>query len=196
VTIVAVLPTRDAVLLPGAVNELNVGRPGSVAAIRHAVSNDEPVLVLLQKKMSVEDPGREDLFEVGSLCRITSAERTSSEAAAVRIKAEERVRVLSMERRGDALFASVEKMEWAPSEPEVPEALAAALPFMIEIGLGARRPGLSRVEQLCYLSVVAPIEAPELQRALETADLTPVVAALASLRDESWLAKFLRWIRK
>jgi Lon protease-like protein len=193
---IPVLPTRDAVLLPGAVNELNVGRPGSVAAIRHAVSNDEPVLVLLQKKIGVEDPQRDDLHEVGSLCRITSAERTSTEAAAVRVKSEERVRVLSMEKRGDALLAEVEKMTWAPAAPEVPESLSAALPFMIEIGLGQRRPGLSVVEQLCYLSVVAPIEAPELQRVLESADLSAIVAALASLRDESWLARFLRWIRK
>ncbi len=193
---IPVLPTRDAVLLPGAVNELNVGRPGSVAAIRHAVSNDEPVLVVLQRKISVEDPAREDLFEVGSLCRITSAERTSTEAAAVRIKSEERVRIVSMEKRGDALFASIEKLPWEPSEPEIPEPLRGSLPFLIEIALGERRPGISRVEQLCYLSVVAPIEPAQLQEVLESADLQPVVTALASLRDESWLARFLRWIRK
>ena len=78
-------------------------------------------------------------------------------------------------------------------EPEVPESLSAAMPFMIEIGLGKRRAALSRVEQLCYLSVLAPIEPTELQRVLE---LGGSVEALGYMKERlvGRLAERLRQI--
>jgi ATP-dependent Lon protease len=200
----AVLPTRDAVLLPGAVNELTVGRPMSVAALRHAAASGEPVLVVLQRNLRVEDPSAHDLFHVGTLCRLTDAERMSAEAACVGVVGEERVRISSVERRGDALFAAVEKLTWAPAEPELPEAFRLTLPLMIEHGLRSQfsartfmeMKAQSDVERLCVLSVAAPVRAEVLQGILESGELKPIVEALLSLRDQSWFARFLRWIRR
>ena len=202
--VIAVLPTRDAVILPGAVNELTVGRPGSIAAIRHAVSRDEPVLVVLQRKISVEDPGPGELHEMGTRCRIIDAERSSADSACVGVAGTDRVKILRLERRGDALFAEVEKLEWAPALPAMPEVLRETLPFLIDHGiratfsartLGALREG-NDLERLSTLSIASPLDGKELQRVLERADLVPVVEALASLLDTSWLARLLRWIRK
>lgn len=198
------LPTRDAVLLPGAVNELAVGRPMSVAALRHAADSGEPVLVVLQRKPSVEEPGPGDLFDMGTLCRVTDAERMSADAACVGVVGVERVRIQSFERSGDALLAQVEPLEWKPLEPELPELLRDMLPLMIEHGLRSQFSARtlmalkaeSDAERLCLLSVVAPVSASQLQDVLERVDLAPVVAALDSLRDESWLARFLRWVRR
>ncbi len=192
---VAVLPTRDGVLLPGAFNELNVGRPGSVAALRYAAERDELVLVLLQREPEVDEPAPADLFEVGTLCRVTDAERVSSEAACVGVIGVERVRVTSIERSGDALMAEVVPLGWAPSEPEIPEHLRANLPFLLAHGLPGRE-ATTDLARLCLLSVVSPLRPVELQGVLERADLRPVVAALDSLRDQSWLARFLRWVRR
>ncbi|MDP1821991.1 MAG: LON peptidase substrate-binding domain-containing protein [Archangium sp.] len=134
---VAVLPTRDAVLLPGAVNELQVGRPGSVAALRHAAEHGEQVLVVLQRDPDVDDPGPEDLHGIGTICRVTDAERMSAEAACVGVLGIERVRIVVVERSGDALFAEVKTLAWAPVEPPMPELLKESLGFLVEQGLGA-----------------------------------------------------------
>ncbi len=195
VTRVAVLPTRDGVLLPGAFNELNVGRPGSVAALRYAAEREERVLVLLQRDPEVDAPKQTDLFEVGTLCRVTDAQRVSSEAACVGVIGVKRVRVTSMEQRGDALVAEVESIGWQPAAPEMPERLRVTLPFLLAHGLPGREAS-SDLARLCLLSVVSPLRPEQLQGVLETADLAPVVAALDSLRDRSWLARFLRWVRR
>jgi ATP-dependent Lon protease len=198
----AVLPTRDAVLLPGAVNELQVGRPGSVAALRHAAEHDEPVLIVLQRKARVDEPGPADLHEVGTLARVTDAERMSADAACVGVHGVQRVRIATLERSGDALFAQVEELAWGPVEPSLPEVLAETLPFLVD-GLRALFSARtfsalhveSVVERLSALSVVAPLDAAELQSVLERADLQPIVETLESLRN-SWLVRFLRWIRR
>src|SRR3990167_444195 len=99
----AVLPVRDGVVLPGAVTELNVGRPGAVAALRHAAEREEPVLVLLQRDPGVDDPKPGELFGVGTLCRVTHAERTSEDAVCVSVAGDQRASVVSIARSGDAL---------------------------------------------------------------------------------------------
>jgi ATP-dependent Lon protease len=202
-TLVAVLPTRDAVLLPGAVNELMVGRPGSVAALRHAAQRDEPVLILLQLRARTEDPGAGDLHEVGTLARVADATRISADAACVGVVGLERVKILRLERSGDALFAEVEAMSWQPVEPQLPDVLRESLGFLIDQGLRQQLSArtlselhaLNVVERLCAVSVLAPIDAAQLQLVLSREDLRPIVDALLTLQDGSWLARFLRWLR-
>ncbi len=200
----AVLPTRDAVLLPGAVNELQVGRPGSVAALRYAAEHGDQVLVVLQRDAGLEDPGPEDLHDVGTICRITDAERMSADAACIGVVGVERVRIGSVERSGDALFALVESLGWAPKAPVLGAVLEQTLPLVIEHGLrgvmSARSFGAleakSATEMITALSVVAPVGPAKLQRVLETGELQPIADGLESLRDQSWLARFLRWVRR
>ena len=191
-------------LLPGAVNELQVGRPGSVAALRHAAEHGEQVLVVLQRDPDVDDPGPDDLHQIGTTCRVTDAERMSAEAACVGVLGVERVRLRLVERSGDALFAEVEPLAWDPVEPPMPELLKESLFFLIDQGLCAQFSArtfqalqiATTVERVTALSVLAPIDAAQLQGVLERAELEPIVAALLTLRDESWLARLLKWIRR
>src|SRR5688572_5003196 len=59
------LPTRNAVLFPGIVVPLTLGRPGSIAGAQAAAQWDKPVGVVLQKDPSVDAPGPDDLHQVG-----------------------------------------------------------------------------------------------------------------------------------
>lgn len=200
----AVLPVRDGVVLPGAVTELNVGRPGSVAALRHAAEREEPVLVLLQRDPGVDDPKPGELFAVGTLCRVTHAERTSEDAVCVSVVGDQRASVVSIARSGDALLAEVEPLPWTPAEVALPAELKEGWRLLIDFGVRERFSARTLMELkaetepegLCVLSVMAPISPAQLQAVLESGDLQPVVAALMSLRDESWLARFLRWVRR
>ncbi|MEX2166434.1 MAG: endopeptidase La [Methyloceanibacter sp.] len=64
------LPTRNAVLFPGIVVPLALGRPQSIAGAQAAAQNDKPIGVLLQKDASVESPGPEQLHGVGTVGEI------------------------------------------------------------------------------------------------------------------------------
>ena len=64
------LPTRNAVLFPGVVAPLGLGRPQSIAGAQAAARADRPLGVVLQKDTSVEMPGPEDLHRVGTSAEI------------------------------------------------------------------------------------------------------------------------------
>ena len=64
------LPTRNAVLFPGIVAPLTLGRPTSIAAAQAAAQDDKPIGILLQTDASVDSPGGDDLNRVGTVAEI------------------------------------------------------------------------------------------------------------------------------
>jgi ATP-dependent Lon protease len=64
------LPTRNAVLFPGIVAPLTLGRPRSIAGAQAAAQADKPIGVLLQSDASADTPGPEHLNRVGTMADI------------------------------------------------------------------------------------------------------------------------------
>ena len=64
------LPTRNAVLFPGIVVPLSLGRAQSIAGAQEAARSDKPVGVLLQSDPSAEMPGPDQLNRVGTVAEI------------------------------------------------------------------------------------------------------------------------------
>lgn len=68
--------TRGVVILPGQDIVIDVGREVSLKAVDNAQDNYEGKVILVsQKDVSVENPGQEDLFGVGTLCEIRHIRR-------------------------------------------------------------------------------------------------------------------------
>ena len=65
-----VLMLRDIVVFPYMVVPLFVGREKSKEAIDHALSSHRMILLLTQKDMEIEDPKREDAFEIGTVALV------------------------------------------------------------------------------------------------------------------------------
>jgi len=65
-----ILPVRQAVLFPGLVLPLAIGRPASIAAAQEAIRTERPVGVLLQTDPNVDDPTAEQLYRVGTTAQI------------------------------------------------------------------------------------------------------------------------------
>ncbi len=68
--ILPVLPLKGTVVLPSMVVPLGVGRAKSLAALEAAMSGDRVILLVSQKKDDQENPGPDDLYRMGTLCRI------------------------------------------------------------------------------------------------------------------------------
>lgn len=62
-----VVPLRSAVLFPGVVTPITVGRPGSLAAVREAIRTERKIGFLLQRNPEKNDVSGSDLHEVGTL---------------------------------------------------------------------------------------------------------------------------------
>ncbi len=75
-----IIPLRNAVLLPGGVLSITAGRPKTLALLRAIDPKTDPVGIATQKSPEVEDPGFEDLHELGTVGRIIKMQKVSSDA--------------------------------------------------------------------------------------------------------------------
>ena len=64
------LPVRSAVLFPGLILPITIGRPKSIAAIQQAVREERQIGVVLQRNAETNDPGPEEFHRVGTLANI------------------------------------------------------------------------------------------------------------------------------
>ena len=69
-TIYPILPLRDIVIFPHMIAPLFVGRLKSINALELVMEENKQIVLLTQKKPSVEDPKQKDLFKVGTLGNI------------------------------------------------------------------------------------------------------------------------------
>src|SRR5260370_25972881 len=70
------LPLKNTVLFPHLFIPLSVGRPQSLAAVEAALTTEEKTFVVVaQKNDSVDQPGLDDLYAVGTRCVIKKLAR-------------------------------------------------------------------------------------------------------------------------
>jgi ATP-dependent Lon protease len=65
-----IVPVRRAVLFPGTVMPVSIGRPRSVAAIQQAVREQRPVGILMQRDPEMQDPTAIDMHRFGTVANI------------------------------------------------------------------------------------------------------------------------------
>jgi ATP-dependent Lon protease len=64
------LPIRNSAVFPGTTRPLSVGRARSLAAVRESGRGDGFIAILTQRVADVEDPRQEDLYDVGTVCKV------------------------------------------------------------------------------------------------------------------------------
>lgn len=67
---IPLLPLRGMLVYPSMVLHIDVGRSRSVAALEHAMLNDNLIFLSTQRDLRVEQPEREDLYEIGTLVNV------------------------------------------------------------------------------------------------------------------------------
>ena len=55
--VVPIVPMRNLVLFPQVLAPITIGRPRSVAAVARAIGSKDPLIVVLQRDPTVDDPG-------------------------------------------------------------------------------------------------------------------------------------------
>ncbi len=68
--VLPVLPLKDSVIFPYIILPLSISRDRSMLAVEDALSNDRILLLAPQRDSSVEQPGRDDLHEIGTAALI------------------------------------------------------------------------------------------------------------------------------
>lgn len=65
-----VIPLRGLVVFPGMNLHFDVGRKKSIAALKGAMDSTQKIFLVAQKDASVDEPEKDDLFEIGVICKI------------------------------------------------------------------------------------------------------------------------------
>ena len=98
---VPVLPLRDVVVYPHMAIPLFVGRDKSVNALNAAMADDKKILLVAQREAETDDPGLEDVYEVGTLASILQLLKLPDGTRKVLVEGTERARVTSFTERED-----------------------------------------------------------------------------------------------
>jgi ATP-dependent Lon protease len=112
-----VLPVRDIVVFPYMIIPLFVGRDISIKAIDNALNSHRLILLLTQKDLSVETPGPDDLYHIGTVGMIMRMLKLPDGRVKILIQGLSKVKVINFSQTDPFLIADVEKLV----EPRVEE---------------------------------------------------------------------------
>nr|HUM34075.1 endopeptidase La [Candidatus Saccharicenans sp.] len=112
-----VLLLRDVVVFPYMIAPLYVGREKSKAAIDYSLSTNRMILLLTQKDMEMEEPKREDVYDVGTVAVIMRMLKLPDGRIRILAQGLVRARVESLEEDGPFLQARISVIQ-EPAPPE------------------------------------------------------------------------------
>ena len=100
------LPLRDVVVFPHMVIPLFVGRPKSIKALETAMEAGKNILLVAQKSAAKDEPGAEDMYEIGCIANILQMLKLPDGTVKVLVEGSQRARI---ERISDqrALFTAM-----------------------------------------------------------------------------------------
>jgi ATP-dependent Lon protease len=105
------LPLRDIVVFPGMVVPLFVGRERSVAALEAAMEGDKDIFLLSQLDPGFDDPGADDLYDVGVIAQVLQLLKLPDGTVRVLVEGQSRARLDTLETLEDHVVATVQPME-------------------------------------------------------------------------------------
>jgi ATP-dependent Lon protease len=109
--LIPVLPLRDVVVYPHMVIPLFVGREKSILALEAAMSDNKKILLLAQKNAEVDDPGQEDLYQIGTLSTILQMLKLPDGTIKVLVEGGDRVTVDSLLETNEYYSAAIQLLE-------------------------------------------------------------------------------------
>ena len=103
------MPLRDLVIFPHMVAPLVVGRRKSILALEDAMEKKTDILLVTQKKSSVDDPDIGDLYEYGTLAAVMQLLRLPDGTIKALVEGKARARIVSHVPHEQFLQAEVEE---------------------------------------------------------------------------------------
>ncbi|ACO04234.1 MULTISPECIES: endopeptidase La [Persephonella] len=112
------LPIRDLVIFPYMVFPIFVGRPFSIKAIEEAIeSHDRYIFLALQKDKDIEEPTKDDLYEIGTVATILRMMKLEDDRIKILVQGVARGKIKEFIKEDNLYKVKLEVLE----EPKPPE---------------------------------------------------------------------------
>jgi ATP-dependent Lon protease len=115
-TVYPVLPLRDIVVFPGMIVPLFVGREKSVKALEEVMKDDKQILLIAQKNASQDDPGPDDIYNIGTLGTVLQLLKLPDDTVKVLVEGGRRVKIVGYTGKSEFFEANAIDMEEVPAE--------------------------------------------------------------------------------
>ncbi len=126
--VLPVLALKNTVLFPGVVIPITVGRDKSIRAVQKAYDHHRIVAVLSQRDSKVENPGVDDLYDIGTLARIIKLIRMPDGTTTAILQGRRRFRLAKMVSETPYMQGTVEELNYTMPKNKLEfEALMASI---------------------------------------------------------------------
>ena len=110
-----VLPLRGMTVFPHMLIHFDVGREKSVTAVEKAMKLNQQLFLVTQRDILVDDPGKDDLYEMGTIARVKQILKIPGDSMRVLVEGMARAELQELDTSGACLFGRVQTV----TEPEV-----------------------------------------------------------------------------
>ncbi|WP_315067589.1 endopeptidase La [uncultured Clostridium sp.] len=116
---IPLIPLRGLTVFPNVVVHFDVGREKSTAAIEQAMLEEQEIFLAGQKDSVVEEPGKDEIYSIGTICKIKQILKMSDNTIRVLVEGKERAKIIEyIEEEENYIKVSVEKLEDEIAENE------------------------------------------------------------------------------
>ncbi|MCE5190134.1 MAG: endopeptidase La [Eubacteriales bacterium] len=122
-----VIPLRGVAVLPNEVMHCDIGRKKTLSAMEQALSDEGYALFVSQKNAKIVDVTPEDLYTVGTVCRIRQVFRIQNDTVHLLVTGAARARIVSVISENPHYTAQVEIVEDVEPDEYTAEALRRRL---------------------------------------------------------------------
>ncbi|MBQ2811119.1 MAG: endopeptidase La [Alphaproteobacteria bacterium] len=129
---IPVLPLRDTVVFPKMIVPLFVGRQKSIQALQQVNEIGGKVVLVTQKKASIEDPKEKDIYNIGTLGSILQMLKLPDGTVKVLIEGVERIIVNSFIDDGNFISAKIEALPEVSMDEREIEVLSRSVISLFE----------------------------------------------------------------
>ena len=103
--VMPVLALRGLAVFPEQTVHFDVGRKKSIAALERAMMEDQRIFLVAQRDIDVDDPGIDDIYHVGTVCRVRQQLRQPHSSCRVMVEGLYRAEAISMDTEGKVYSA-------------------------------------------------------------------------------------------
>ncbi|MBR1561963.1 MAG: endopeptidase La [Ruminococcus sp.] len=105
------VPTRDLVVFPDMTMHFDVGRAKSVKSIKNAMSSDGLVFLSAQKNVNDEEPGKDDLFKIGTVAVVKQIVKIPGGVYRCLVQGVQKARLIDVYEYDDCYEAMVKRVQ-------------------------------------------------------------------------------------
>ena len=145
------LPTvtlRGLTILPGMVIHFDLSKSASVSSVEQAMLGDQQLLVVTQKDFNKENPGRDDIYDVGTVVLIRQVSKLPEHVLRVLVEGVSRARIYEFTQTDSGIMTQVsyEKDDSADIDEIAAEAMTRTVKETVE-AYGACYPKVGKAVQ-------------------------------------------------